>query len=317
MTAPVKTLGNYTDTFLGGFELSPFINQATLELSFAVPKVTTLNDTLGVEYRCGLADGSLALTGYFDGTAVTGWVLALNTALGTNNNVVSHCPEGSATGKIAFLGQVSAKDWKTPTKTADFVTVSADFTLNLGWHFGALLEGLATVTTTGNGTAVDDGTGNTLTVSGATNATPIVITTTANHNIVTGNTVSIASVSGNTAANGAWTVTVVSPTTFSLNTSVGNGVYTSGGTVFVDTLAGILINQHITALTGTNYISVVKHSTDNISFTTLYTFASMTGIGAQTSGFVAGTIHRYLYENRGGTFSSVNRAISYSRMAGG
>lgn len=68
------------------------------------------------------------------------------------------------------------------------------------------------------------------TVSAATNATPIVITTTADHLFATGDTVIVASVAGNTAANGTWTITKVSATTFSLDTSVGSGAYTSGGT---------------------------------------------------------------------------------------
>lgn len=70
-----------------------------------------------------------------------------------------------------------------------------------------------------------------LTVSGATNATPIVITTSAAHNLITGSVVTVAAVGGNTAANGVFVITVLSSTTFSLNGSVGNGAYTTGGTV--------------------------------------------------------------------------------------
>lgn len=70
-----------------------------------------------------------------------------------------------------------------------------------------------------------------LTVSGATNATPIVITTTTDHALVTGSVVTVAGVGGNTGANGTFRVTVLTATTFSLDGSVGNGVYTSGGTV--------------------------------------------------------------------------------------
>ncbi len=66
-------------------------------------------------------------------------------------------------------------------------------------------------------------------VTGATNATPIVITS-ANHGLTTGQRVTVASVGGNTAANGTWTITRVDADTFSLDTSVGNGAYTTGGT---------------------------------------------------------------------------------------
>lgn len=68
------------------------------------------------------------------------------------------------------------------------------------------------------------------TVSGATNATPIVITTSTAHGYATGDMVRIASVGGNTAANGDWTITVTDTTHFSLQESAGSGAYTSGGT---------------------------------------------------------------------------------------
>lgn len=68
------------------------------------------------------------------------------------------------------------------------------------------------------------------TVTGATNASPIVITTSASHLFATGDRVVVASVGGNTAANGEFYITKVSATTFSLDGSTGNGAYTSGGT---------------------------------------------------------------------------------------
>ncbi len=68
-------------------------------------------------------------------------------------------------------------------------------------------------------------------INGATNASPIVVTAAA-HGLETGDRVTIASVGGNTAANGSFTVTVLSSSTFSLDGSVGNGAYTSGGVIW-------------------------------------------------------------------------------------
>ena len=68
-------------------------------------------------------------------------------------------------------------------------------------------------------------------ITGATNPVspaPIVISTT--NAPATGARVTIAGVQGNLAANGTWTVTNISPTTFSLDGSTGSGVYTTGGT---------------------------------------------------------------------------------------
>lgn len=66
-------------------------------------------------------------------------------------------------------------------------------------------------------------------VAGASNASPIVITD-ADHGLTTGTAVTISGVGGNTAANGTFVVTRINANTFSLNGSVGNGAYTSGGT---------------------------------------------------------------------------------------
>ena len=80
--------------------------------------------------------------------------------------------------------------------------------------------------TSGTGSAAFKDTG---TITGATNATPIVITDVA-HGLKTGNIVTITGVGGNPAANGTFTVTYVTDDTYSLDSSVGNGAYTSGGT---------------------------------------------------------------------------------------
>lgn len=65
-------------------------------------------------------------------------------------------------------------------------------------------------------------------ITNATNATPIVITSNL-HGLSTLDYVRIIEVEGNTAANGDWQITVLTPNTFSLDGSVGNGAYTAGG----------------------------------------------------------------------------------------
>lgn len=79
----------------------------------------------------------------------------------------------------------------------------------------------------------------TLTITDATNATPIVITTAAPHGILRPTHAVVSGVGGNAGANGIWVMTRVSPTKLALTTytpggvpqnSVGSGSYTSGGT---------------------------------------------------------------------------------------
>lgn len=65
-------------------------------------------------------------------------------------------------------------------------------------------------------------------ITGASNASPIEITS-AGHGLSSNDFVVIDGVTGNTAANGFFRVTVTGANTFTLDASVGNGAYVSGG----------------------------------------------------------------------------------------
>jgi hypothetical protein len=70
-----------------------------------------------------------------------------------------------------------------------------------------------------------------LTITGGTNATPIVLTTSAPHGVAVASYGVVAGVTGLTAANGTWIVERVDATHLKLRGSVGNAAYTSGGTL--------------------------------------------------------------------------------------
>src|SRR5713101_8185987 len=69
----------------------------------------------------------------------------------------------------------------------------------------------------------------TATITAGTNATPIVITAAA-HGFSVDDVITISGVLGLTAANGVWHLSAVTTNTFTLDGSVGNAAYTSGGT---------------------------------------------------------------------------------------
>lgn len=69
------------------------------------------------------------------------------------------------------------------------------------------------------------------TITGATNATPIVLTVDSITNITDGDWVRVNGVGGNTNANGTFLVTSVSGSNITLVGSAGNAAYTSGGTL--------------------------------------------------------------------------------------
>jgi hypothetical protein len=69
-----------------------------------------------------------------------------------------------------------------------------------------------------------------ISIASSTNANPIVVTTAAAHGLSTGAVVAIAGHLVNTAANGAWTATVLTSTTFSIP-AVGVGIGVATGSV--------------------------------------------------------------------------------------
>lgn len=85
--------------------------------------------------------------------------------------------------------------------------------------------------------------GESYTINGATNASPIVLSFTGNHRLRDGDQLHVKGVGGNTNANGDWTVTYVDRTHVSLNASTGNASYTSGGTA---TVIGSIVASYAT-----------------------------------------------------------------------
>lgn len=121
---------------------------------------------------------------------------------------------------------------------------------------------------TGSASAAESGA-----VTGATNASPIVVTAAA-HGVSTGQAVTIASVGGNTAANGDFLATYVSPTTFSLQGSTGNGAYTSGGTwrttgLYKVVLTGAILNS---LEAGKTYTIILTYTVGAANYTLEGTF---------------------------------------------
>ncbi len=72
---------------------------------------------------------------------------------------------------------------------------------------------------------------NTLSVSAASNSSPITLTVNSAAGLHSGDTVVVSGVAGNAAANGTWTIALDNGTQIDLLGSTGNGSYTGGGTV--------------------------------------------------------------------------------------
>lgn len=135
----------------------------------------------------------------------------------------------------------------------------------------------------------------TATVTGATNATPIVVTTSAAHGLIPGNRLSISGVGGNTAANGTFVVNATgTTTTISLGDSstganvAGNGTYTSGGTVTPMPVAVFVSKDGGAPVLGTGTLSHIGRGPFNQAATVdVNQFRALSAVTATTT--VVGT----------------------------
>ena len=201
---------------------------------------TTTTNATGRYRFTGLAPNTyyvrLAIANFGTGGPLRKFVSSTTNDVGTtvddnDNGANSVATTGKVSNNVtlAYTGQPVNGGTETGTGNTDDDT-DGDAAGNMTIDFGMLLEpaGACTATLTNSGFETNN---MILSVSAATNATPIAITTTANHLYATGASVTISGVLGNTAANGTFTITATGATTFTLNSSVGNGTYTSGGTV--------------------------------------------------------------------------------------
>lgn len=144
-----------------------------------------------------------------------------------------------------------------------------------------------------------------VTISGASNTTPIEITTGSNHGLETGQHVQIVGVGGNTAANGAWKITKTGPKKFTLNSSVGSGTYTSGGTSYQNEVKTLIFQP------GDYYFT-------NLDLIYDYRTKIVIDPQAYASGGTPGQIRFWLYDPANGTQNDFFQLpISVTLPAGG
>lgn len=174
-------------------------------------------------------------------------------------------------------------DWDTKTGGANAVDAPVDYTLdpnNRAMGIGSVTKANPCVVTmkTWNGNPIPHGltSGQKILISGNSLSTP--------------------------AINGTQTVTVISPTTFSVpvNTTASTGTGSDGSFILVNTVAGGVGYLQATAYTGfTGFIHKIMHSPDDSTYAALITFtdfAAVTGPKKERK-TVAGTIDRYLSSN--------------------
>lgn len=158
--------GKGTSVLLNAFDLSAYLNSADQTISVETAETTTFGSS-SKSYVAGLRDGTVSLSGFFDGAA-NAVDSVISTALGSaTSSVLSVADEGLTIGNRALIVQAIDTSYQITGAVGDVVSISAEFqadgtgTGGSGQYRGVVLSTLATQTGTGptSLTAVDNTSG--------------------------------------------------------------------------------------------------------------------------------------------------------------
>lgn len=141
------------------------------------------------------------------------------------------------------------------------------------------------------------GSANGITISGGTNAKPIVATIGAGHGLQNGDRIHITGVTGLTAMNGDWELAGVTATTAQLVGSSGNGSF--GGTAVVSVICDrtpFMAGRSALVMNGTGFTDgslLIQGSDDGTTFTALAT-VNCSNLGATITPWNEIKLSRYM-----------------------
>lgn len=148
--------GKSASVIHGVYNLSSYFNNASFSGSVETGETTTFGAG-SKTYVAGLKDGTVSVSGLFDGASgAVDEVLAA--ALGTEDVPTVVCPEGAGTlGNRALMLAADATSYEVTTPVADVVSTSAEFQASGGVNTGVVLSPLSARSSTVTESSVDNG----------------------------------------------------------------------------------------------------------------------------------------------------------------
>lgn len=147
--------GKGTAVVFNQSDLSSYFNDATITRTVETAETTAFGAS-SKTYIVGLQDGTVSLSGMFDGSA--GAVdEVLQGVLGTEDGALVSVFYGGATaGNRVSMGQAEATSYDVSAPVGDVVAASAELQADDGIDNGIALTGLAAVSSTGTGSSQDN-----------------------------------------------------------------------------------------------------------------------------------------------------------------
>ena len=152
---PTFRHGKKTAVLFGNYNLSSYLNEASMSSSAETSETTTFNDDAKT-YIISLQDATVSLSGMFEGETND---TTLNTALtNTDSTLVTICTTGLVAGEPCFFGVSRSNSYEISSPVADVVTVTSDLQLDGGINAGKIIAGGVSVASgaTANSTSNDN-----------------------------------------------------------------------------------------------------------------------------------------------------------------
>jgi hypothetical protein len=154
---PTFRHGKSVKVFVDEFDFSSYFNDVSASTMVETAETSTFGSD-AKEYIPGLKDGTVSLSGMFEGTEDVGTDDYFSAVLGaaTKQKVIV-ASEGHGLGGRAVMLESDATSYEVSGAIADVVQASAEFQSSEGVEHGVILSSGAAVSSTGNGTGVDNG----------------------------------------------------------------------------------------------------------------------------------------------------------------
>jgi hypothetical protein len=154
---PTFRHGKSIKVFVDEFDFSSYFNDVSASTMVETAETSTFGSD-AKEYIPGLKDGTVSLSGMFEGTENVGTDDYFSAVLGaaTKQKVIV-ASEGHGLGGRAVMLESDATSYEVSGAIADVVQASAEFQSSEGVEHGVILSSGAAISATGNGTGVDNG----------------------------------------------------------------------------------------------------------------------------------------------------------------
>ena len=154
---PTFRHGKNTRVFIDAYDFSAYFNDASASTSIDTAETSAFG-TSAKTYITGHTDGTISLSGMFEGTTLTGTDEYFENVLGSaTKQKVIVANEGHILGGRVVALESDTTSYEVSSPIGDVVQSSAEFQASEGVGHGVLVSNGSAISATGNGTSVDNG----------------------------------------------------------------------------------------------------------------------------------------------------------------